>query len=146
MTAYLREQGYEANHKPVGRLLRLMGIEAIYPKPRLSLAAPGYQIYPYLLCGVKTERVNQVWSADITYFKFHYTSFLRLVRGAFQVSGFVKLDARGKVINCAQSDGNVGEEVYQRLECSAQAGASVTYFGRNLSQRARAPNLQCNDL
>jgi putative transposase len=67
MTAWLRENGHPVNCKRVRRLLRLMGLEAIYPKPRLSLALPGHQIYPYLLRGVKVTRVNQVWSADITY-------------------------------------------------------------------------------
>lgn len=67
MTAWLCEQSYPVNEKRVRRLLRLMGLEAIYPKPRLSMAAPGHQIYPYLLRGVKVERVNQVWSSDITY-------------------------------------------------------------------------------
>ena len=67
MTAWLRENGHPVNCKRVRRLLRLMGLEAIYPKPRLSLVTPGHQIYPYLLRGVKVTRVNQVWSADITY-------------------------------------------------------------------------------
>ena len=67
MTAWLRETGHPVNCKRVRRLLRLMGLEAIYPKPRLSLPSPGHQIYPYLLRGVKVTRVNQVWSADITY-------------------------------------------------------------------------------
>jgi putative transposase len=67
MTAWLRENGHPVNGKRVRRLLRLMGLEAIYPKPRLSLASPGHQIHPYLLRGVKVTRVNQVWSADITY-------------------------------------------------------------------------------
>ena len=67
MTAWLCESGHPVNCKRVRRLLRLMGLEAIYPKPRLSLASPGHQIYPYLLRGVKVARVNQVWSADITY-------------------------------------------------------------------------------
>jgi putative transposase len=47
--------------------MRLMGLEAIYPKPRLSLAGRGHRIYPYLLRGVTIERPDQVWSADITY-------------------------------------------------------------------------------
>ncbi len=67
MTAWLRTQGYEVNKKRVGRLLRLMGLEAIYQKPRLSQPAPGHRIYPYLLRGVKIERRDQVWSTDITY-------------------------------------------------------------------------------
>ena len=67
MTAWLRSQGYAVNHQHVGRLLRQMGLEAIDPKPRLSQPAADHVIYPYLLRGVKVDRVNQVWSADITY-------------------------------------------------------------------------------
>jgi len=67
LTAWLSTQGEEVNRKRVQRLLRLMGLEAIYPKPRLSVADPSHRVYPYLLRGVVIERVNQVWSADITY-------------------------------------------------------------------------------
>jgi putative transposase len=67
MTIWLNEQGEEVNRKRVQRLMRLMGLEAIYPKPRLSLAGKGHRIYPYLLRGVKVERRDQVWSTDITY-------------------------------------------------------------------------------
>lgn len=67
MTAWLRSQGAAVNHKRVRRLLRLMGLEAIYQRPRLSVAMPGHRLYPYLLRGVRVERVNQVWSSDITY-------------------------------------------------------------------------------
>lgn len=73
MTAWLRQQGYVINHKRVQRLLREMGLVAIYPAPRTSQPAPGHKIYPYLLRGVKIDRVDQVWSADITY--------VRLLRG-----------------------------------------------------------------
>jgi putative transposase len=67
MTAWLVEQGEEVNRKRVQRLMRVMGLEAIYPKPRLSTAGKGHRIYPYLLRGVKVERPDRVWSADITY-------------------------------------------------------------------------------
>jgi putative transposase len=67
ITAWLIDQGEEVNRKRVQRLMRLMGLEAIYPKPRLSLAGKGHRIYPYLLRGVKVERPDQVWSTDITY-------------------------------------------------------------------------------
>jgi putative transposase len=67
MTHRLRQQGYEVNVKRVRRLLRGMGLEAIYPKPRLSQPGPGYRIYPYRLRGVAIERPNQVWGSDITY-------------------------------------------------------------------------------
>lgn len=55
------------NRKHAQRLMRLMGIEAHYPKPRLSQPAPGHTVYPYLLRGMAIERPNHVWSGDITY-------------------------------------------------------------------------------
>jgi putative transposase len=67
ITEALTRQGEEVNRKRVQRLMRIMGLEAIYPKPRLSAAGKGHKIYPYLLRGVKIERPDQVWSADITY-------------------------------------------------------------------------------
>ena len=67
MTTWLHGQGYPVNRKRVQRLLRLMGLEAVYPKPRLSVAGAGHKVYPYLLRGVTIERVDQVWSTDITY-------------------------------------------------------------------------------
>jgi putative transposase len=67
LTAWLERQGEEVNRKRVQRLMRIMGLEAIYPKPRLSLAGRGHRVFPYLLRGVKIERPDQVWSTDITY-------------------------------------------------------------------------------
>jgi putative transposase len=55
------------NRKRIQRLMRLMGIEAIYPKPRLTLRDQNHKVYPYLLRGVSIDRPNQVWSTDITY-------------------------------------------------------------------------------
>ncbi len=55
------------NIKRIRRLMRFMGLEAVGPKPNLSKPQPGHTIYPYLLRGVSIERVNQVWSTDITY-------------------------------------------------------------------------------
>jgi putative transposase len=69
MTAWRRTQGYQVNHKRVQRLLRLMGLEAIYHKPRPNQLAGTQQVYPYLLREVHVERVNQVWSTDITYIR-----------------------------------------------------------------------------
>jgi putative transposase len=67
VTRWLRDQGEAVNRKRVQRLMRLMGLEAIYPKPRLSLGGRGHRIFPYLLRNVRIERPDQVWSADITY-------------------------------------------------------------------------------
>ena len=66
MTAWLRTQDYEVNHKRVARLLRQMGLMAIYPAPRLSQPGEQNVRYPYLLRGMSIDRVNQVWSTDIT--------------------------------------------------------------------------------
>jgi putative transposase len=66
-TAWLQSQGHEVNRKRVQRLLRLMGLEAIYPKPRLSAPGSQHKVYPYLLRDVAIVRPDQVWSADITY-------------------------------------------------------------------------------
>jgi putative transposase len=67
MRAWLRNQGYSVNRKRVRRLMGIMGLRAIYRYPRTSQPAPGHQVYPYLLRGVVITRVNQVWTADITY-------------------------------------------------------------------------------
>ena len=67
MTAYLRRQEYAVNHKRVQRLMRKMGLQAIYPKRRTTVAAAGHKVYPYLLRNLAITRPNQVWSTDITY-------------------------------------------------------------------------------
>jgi putative transposase len=67
MTWHLRAVGWLVNVKRVRRLMRLMGLMPIYRKPRTSVPAPGHRLYPYLLRGIRVERPNQVWCADITY-------------------------------------------------------------------------------
>jgi putative transposase len=69
MVEWLDTQGFEVNRKRVTRLMALLGIEAIYPKPKLSQPGDSHKIYPYLLRGVGVDRVNQVWSTDITYIR-----------------------------------------------------------------------------
>ena len=61
------EDGLVINRKRIQRLMRIMGITALYPKPRLSRPAPGHRIYPYRLRGLTIDRPNQVWASDITY-------------------------------------------------------------------------------
>ncbi len=69
MTEWLATVGHAVNRKRVSRLMELLGIEAVYPKPKLSQPGEGHRIYPYLLRGTTVERVNQVWSTDITYIR-----------------------------------------------------------------------------
>lgn len=78
MTAWLRGEGYPVNEKRIRRLLRLMGLEAIYQRPKVSEPAPGHRIYPYLLRGVPVLKPNHVWSTDITYIRMLH-GFIYLV-------------------------------------------------------------------
>ena len=88
MREILRRKGYIVNRKRVQRLMRLMGIEAIYPKRNLSKPYPGHRIYPYLLRNKTIKKVNQVWSADITYIRMQY-GWLYLVAIMDWVSRYV---------------------------------------------------------
>lgn len=72
MTRCLHSLGYGADVKRVRRLLRLMGLEAIYPKPRLSFNGTEHRKFPYLLHGLDIMRPNQVWCADITYLRLRH--------------------------------------------------------------------------
>lgn len=73
MTAWLQRQGEQVNEKRVRRLLRMMGLMALYPGPKTSQPAPGHRIYPYLLREVAITHPDFVWSTDIT--------SIRLARG-----------------------------------------------------------------
>jgi len=81
MTAHLRRQGHEINGKRVRRLMQLMGLQAIYPKPKTTIAAPDHRIYPYLLRNLPITRCNQVWSTDITY--------IRMARGFMYLTAVI---------------------------------------------------------
>ena len=78
MTAWLNPQGHSVNVKRIRRLMRRMGLEAVYPKPRLSLSSQEHKRYPYLLSELIIDRPNQVWCADITYIRMLY-GFIYLV-------------------------------------------------------------------
>ena len=67
MQVWLQRLGHQIGRNKVRRLMRLMGLAAIYRRPNTSKSAPDHRTYPYLLKGVTINRVNQVWSADITY-------------------------------------------------------------------------------
>jgi putative transposase len=88
MTSCLKGEGYDVNHKRVARLMGVMGIQAIYPRPRTSIAAAEHKKYPYLLRGLAVTHPNQVWSTDITYIPMP-TGFMYLVAVIDWFSRFV---------------------------------------------------------
>ena len=67
MKAWLERQGRRVSRKRVQRLMRVMGLRAIYRRPGASQPAPEHRVYPYLLRNARITRPNQVWAADITY-------------------------------------------------------------------------------
>ncbi len=69
MTVYLQQLGFRVNHKRVRRLMRKLGLEAIYPKPNLSKPGKDHLTFPYLLKGVAIDYADQVWACDITYIR-----------------------------------------------------------------------------
>jgi len=72
MTSFLRNKGKKCGPKRVRRLMRLMGLEAVYPKPRTTIPNKQHKIYPYLLKDVEITRPNQIWSTDITYIRLKH--------------------------------------------------------------------------
>lgn len=147
MTVWLAEQGQAVNRKRVQRLMRRMGIEAIYPKPRLSRRAAEARIYPYLLRNVEILRPNQVWSTDITYVPMprgfvYLTAVLdwysryvlswelsATLDGAFCLTALEQALARGvpEVFNTDQGAQFTSAAFTGRL---AQAGIAISMDGR----------------
>jgi putative transposase len=116
MTEWLAAQGHAVNRKRVARLMALLELEAVYPKARLSQPGEGHKIYPYLLRGVSVERVNQVWSTDITYIRMAQ-GFVYLVAVMDWYSRFVlswalsltmELDFCVEALQCALRRGRPG--------------------------------------
>lgn len=75
ITAELRRRGMLVNHKCVERLMRIMGIQALYPRPKTSIPNQAHPVYPYLLRGVEIVRPNQVWGTDITFVRIQGSWF-----------------------------------------------------------------------
>jgi len=86
MTAHVRRLGLAVNHKRMQRLMRTMGLQAMYPKPRTSATARDHKLYPYLLRTVVVCRPHQVWSADITY--------VRMVKGFMYLVALIEWGSR----------------------------------------------------
>ncbi|MEO0521094.1 MAG: IS3 family transposase [Cyanobacteria bacterium P01_A01_bin.116] len=109
MVAHLKQQGYVVNRKRVQRLMRQLGIEAVYPKPNLSKRHPEHKVYPYLLKDVDIASVNQVWSTDITY--------LPVLKGHFYLVAVMDWYSR-KVLSWQVSNSMDGEFCIEALEAA----------------------------
>jgi putative transposase len=144
----LRREGHEVGRRHVRTLMRRMGIEAQYRRPRTSIPARGAAIYPYLLSGLAIERPNQVWSSDITYLPMAH-GFMYLVAIldvasrrvlAFRLSNTLTADfcvealeealakfGRPEIFNTDQGSQFTGEEWIQRLK---EANVAISMDGK----------------
>lgn len=144
----LRKEGHEVGRRHVTTLMRRMGIEAIYRRPRTSIPARGAALYPYLLSGLAIERPNQVWASDITYLPMAH-GFLYLVAIldvasrkvlAFRLSNTLTTDfclaaleealakfGRPEICNTDQGSQFTGEEWTSRLKA---AGVAISMDGK----------------
>jgi putative transposase len=147
MTVWLNEHGEEVNRKRVRRLMRLMRLEAIYPKPRLSMPDRQHKVFPYLLRDMVIGGPDQVWSTDITYVPLkHGFMYLAAVidwysryviswrlsntlDGAFCLEMLEEALSKGKpeVFNTDQGVQFTAEVWTSRLE---QAGVAVSMDGK----------------
>ena len=117
----LKYEGFAVGRRHVGTLMRRMGIEPIYRKPRTSLPDKGHRIYPYLLTGVAIERANQAWATDITY--------LPMAKGFVYLVAILDLYSR-KVL---------AWRTWKAFVCASRIWTSS--IGRSWSGMARAPRI-----
>ena len=113
MTAWLRRQQYLVNKKRVTRLMRLMGLQAVFPGRKTSIPAKGHKIYPYLLRGLAITRPNQVWSTDITY--------IPMVKGFMYLAAVIDWHSR-YVLSWTLSNTLDGAFCLEALEQALQKG------------------------
>ncbi len=114
MVQMLRKNGHEVNRKRVRRLMRLMGLEAIYPKRRLSFRGPDSEVFPYLLRDITIDRPDQVWAADITY--------IPMKNGFMYLVAIIDWYSR-KVISWELSNSLTSDFCVRALEKALQQGA-----------------------
>lgn len=144
----LRKEGHQVGRRHVATLMRRMGIEALYRRPRTSIPARGAAIYPYLLAGLAIERANQVWTSDITYLPMAH-GFLYLVAIldvasrkvlAFRLSNTLSADfcmealeealakfGRPEIFNTDQGSQFTSEQWIERLK---DAGVAISMDGK----------------
>jgi len=147
MAAHLRRQGHAVNRKRIQRLMRLMGIEAIYPKPRTTTLSPEHKVYPYLLRHLQVVEPNHVWCADITYLPLPagyvylvaimdwYSRFVLTWQLSNTLDGQFCLEALQRSLTCTQpaifnTDQGVQFTAHPFTACLEAAGVAVSMDGR----------------
>lgn len=130
MARHLRREGVAAGRHRIRRLMRLMGLEAVYRKPRTSEPHPEHRVYPYLLRGVEVDRPDQVWCADITYIP---------VRGGFLYLVAVMDWATRRVLSWRLSNTMDAGFCVEALEAALGGGSSPEVF--NTDQGAQFTSL-----
>ena len=113
MTHHLKHRGYRVNRKRIQRLMRLMGIEAIYPKPKRSAINSEHRIYPYLLRDYQVTAANEVWSADITYIPVEAAGSVMSMDGVGRAIDNIYIERFWRSVKY--------EDVYQKLYPTAKA-------------------------
>lgn len=126
----LRQKGYNINEKRVSRLMKVMGLQAIYPKKNLSKAAPGHKIYPYLLRGLKIDCPNQVWSTDITY--------IRMLRGFLYLCAVIDWHSRA-VLSWRLSNTMDVDFCIETLEDALESGIKPEIFNTDQGSQFTSP-------
>jgi len=126
----LRQKGYNVNEKRVSRLMKVMGLQAIYPKKNLSKAAPGHKIYPYLLRGLKIDCPNQVWSTDITY--------IRMLRGFLYLCAVIDWHSRA-ILSWRLSNTMDVDFCIETLEDALESGIKPEIFNTDQGSQFTSP-------
>ena len=126
----LRQKGYNVNEKRVSRLMKVMGLQAIYPKKNLSKAAPGHKIYPYLLRGLKIDGPDQVWSTDITY--------IRMLRGFLYLCAVIDWHSRA-VLSWRLSNTMDVDFCIETLEDALESGIKPEIFNTDQGSQFTSP-------
>lgn len=130
MCQYLQRMGHVVNEKRVSRLMRLMGLMAIYPKKNLSKAAENHKKYPYLLRGVKIEGPNHVWSTDITY--------IRMLNGFLYLCAVIDWYSR-LVLSWRLSNTLDGEFCIHTLKDALDTGSRPLIFNTDQGSQFTSP-------
>ena len=123
MVFELNQAGHGINRKRVQRLMRVMGIEALVPRPGTSKAAPGHKIYPYLLRGVSITEPNHVWASDITYIPMG--AWLSVSGGDYRLG-----QPGGSGVALVEHDG------YGLLHRGARRSAGAARHAKNIQHRS----------